>query len=237
MSGQLLLVPSGAPRRRTPTSCCTSHRRPARPRTCGSSTPARSARCSCSTPTTLAVEVPESPALGLDPLSTTRSPAPWLPRCCGRTTRKLKPLLIDQHVIAGIGNIYATRSCTPPACAPTAWPASLPTPGDPPPAPRPWSTILNEAIKRRRLDAVRQQYVDLHGRARRATRTHHASTAASGRRCRDVRPRARSAASRTAAARRTSVAVLPSDWADGEPGYPAQGRVGPKPVASASPCS
>lgn len=52
------------------------------------------------------VEMPELSALGLDPLADQ-----WGPDELGvllrRRTTHLKPLLLDQHVIAGIGNIYA----------------------------------------------------------------------------------------------------------------------------------
>lgn len=52
------------------------------------------------------VEMPELAALGLDPLADE-----WGPDELGvllrRRTTHLKPLLLDQHVVAGIGNIYA----------------------------------------------------------------------------------------------------------------------------------
>lgn len=52
------------------------------------------------------VEVPELVALGLDPLADEWDTAD-LERLLRRRTTLLKPLLLDQHVIAGIGNIYA----------------------------------------------------------------------------------------------------------------------------------
>ena len=54
-----------------------------------------------------AAEVPELAELGIDPLAD-RSRWPTLcgTRCTPRRTR-IKPLLLDQHVIAGIGNIYS----------------------------------------------------------------------------------------------------------------------------------
>lgn len=52
------------------------------------------------------VEVPELAALGLDPLADQFGPAE-LAALLRRRTTHLKPLLLDQHVVAGIGNIYA----------------------------------------------------------------------------------------------------------------------------------
>jgi formamidopyrimidine-DNA glycosylase len=52
------------------------------------------------------VEVPELARLGLDPIADEWGPAELAAVLRGRTTH-LKPLLLDQHRIAGIGNIYA----------------------------------------------------------------------------------------------------------------------------------
>ena len=53
------------------------------------------------------VELPELASLGLDPLADgVDAGRRCRPLLAGRRTR-LKPLLLDQHVIAGIGNIYA----------------------------------------------------------------------------------------------------------------------------------
>ena len=57
-------------------------------------------------PTNVAVELPDLALLGLDPIAdglTLRD----LRRLLRSRRRLLKPLLLDQHVIAGIGNIYA----------------------------------------------------------------------------------------------------------------------------------
>ena len=52
------------------------------------------------------VELPEVAGLGLDPLVDDPGPDElWA--VLRRRSTKLKPLLLDQHVIAGIGNIYA----------------------------------------------------------------------------------------------------------------------------------
>jgi formamidopyrimidine-DNA glycosylase len=57
-------------------------------------------------PSNVAIELPELAALGVDPIAepfTTRD----VRRITRSTRRALKPLLLDQHAIAGIGNIYA----------------------------------------------------------------------------------------------------------------------------------
>jgi len=52
------------------------------------------------------VELPELARLGVDPIAEPFDVA-VLRRAFGTTSRALKPLLLDQHVVAGIGNIYA----------------------------------------------------------------------------------------------------------------------------------
>jgi len=52
------------------------------------------------------VNYPDFKALGPEPLSPTFTPE-VLHTCLSRTTRPLKTALLDQHIIAGIGNIYA----------------------------------------------------------------------------------------------------------------------------------
>jgi formamidopyrimidine-DNA glycosylase len=52
------------------------------------------------------VEVPELARLGVDPIAEPFDAA-TLRRAFGITSRALKALLLDQHVVAGIGNIYA----------------------------------------------------------------------------------------------------------------------------------
>ena len=56
-------------------------------------------------PVHVAVELPELARLGLDPVADGLSVAQLRAVLSGRA-RQLKPLLLDQHVIAGIGNIY-----------------------------------------------------------------------------------------------------------------------------------
>jgi formamidopyrimidine-DNA glycosylase len=57
-------------------------------------------------PTNVAVEIPDLAQLGVDPIADDLS-LPLLRRLLRARHRLLKPLLLDQHVIAGIGNIYA----------------------------------------------------------------------------------------------------------------------------------
>ncbi len=57
-------------------------------------------------PTNVAVELPELAQLGVDPISGDLS-LQVLRRILRSRHRLLKPLLLDQHAIAGIGNIYA----------------------------------------------------------------------------------------------------------------------------------
>ena len=57
-------------------------------------------------PDRVAIEVPELAHLGVDPIAEPFD-VQVLRDAIGTTKRALKPLLLDQHVIAGIGNIYA----------------------------------------------------------------------------------------------------------------------------------
>ena len=57
-------------------------------------------------PDRVEVEVPELARLGVDPIAEPFDTA-TLRRAFGTTSRALKALLLDQHVVAGIGNIYA----------------------------------------------------------------------------------------------------------------------------------
>ncbi len=56
-------------------------------------------------PADVAVQLPELAKLGIDPITDGLSAAELTAIVRGRA-RQLKPLLLDQHVIAGIGNIY-----------------------------------------------------------------------------------------------------------------------------------
>jgi formamidopyrimidine-DNA glycosylase len=57
-------------------------------------------------PARVEVELPELARLGIDPIADEFDVAA-LRTAFGATSRALKPLLLDQHVVAGIGNIYA----------------------------------------------------------------------------------------------------------------------------------
>jgi formamidopyrimidine-DNA glycosylase len=57
-------------------------------------------------PDRVAVELPELARLGVDPIAEPFAKA-QLSAIVRSTSRALKPLLLDQHAIAGIGNIYA----------------------------------------------------------------------------------------------------------------------------------
>jgi len=57
-------------------------------------------------PDRIAIELPGVAALGVDPIAD-EFPRTELRRIVRSTSRALKPLLLDQHAIAGIGNIYA----------------------------------------------------------------------------------------------------------------------------------
>jgi len=104
MSGQLLLVPEGAPRLPHTHVVMTLAGEPPEqlwfvdPRTFG--------EVVVFDPDHADVEVPELAKLGADPLADGLD-VDDLRRLLATRRGRLKPLLLDQHVIAGIGNIYA----------------------------------------------------------------------------------------------------------------------------------
>jgi formamidopyrimidine-DNA glycosylase len=104
MTGKLLLVPRGAPALPHTHVVLTLSGEPSEelwfvdPRTFGEMV--------VFDPDHAAVEVPELAKLGADPLAD-RLRADDLGRLLTTRRSRLKPLLLDQHVIAGIGNIYA----------------------------------------------------------------------------------------------------------------------------------
>jgi formamidopyrimidine-DNA glycosylase len=114
MTGQLLLVEPGAAR--PPHTHVVLHLAPADPPRGEplADTPAELLFVDARTfgemvvfdPDNVAVELPEVAGLGLDPLVDDPSPE-QLGAVLRRRSARLKPLLLDQHVIAGIGNIYA----------------------------------------------------------------------------------------------------------------------------------
>jgi formamidopyrimidine-DNA glycosylase len=113
-------------------------------------------------PDELTNEVPELADLGMDPLD---EPISWVTfgqRLLARTT-KLKPLLMDQSFIAGIGNIYSDE---------ILWEAGLRRDRTPQTLSsmevrrlyRAVVEVLHEAVKHRGSTLGDQQYVDLHGK-------------------------------------------------------------------------
>jgi formamidopyrimidine-DNA glycosylase len=114
-------------------------------------------------PDALSAEVPELAELGFDPVDQPLAVTAFAQRLLARGDTKLKPLLMDQTFIAGIGNIYSDE---------ILWEAGLR--GER--TPRSLSNmeirrlfraiveILHEAVKHRGSTLTDQQYVDLAGR-------------------------------------------------------------------------
>ena len=104
MTGQLLLAPAGAPRPPHTHVAMTLAGDPPEelwfvdPRTFG--------EVVVFDPDHVAVELPELARLGVDPLADGLDVAALRRLLAGRRTQ-IKALLLDQHVIAGVGNIYA----------------------------------------------------------------------------------------------------------------------------------
>lgn len=102
MSGQVLLAEGGTPR--PPHTHVVMHLDDGReawfvdPRTFG--------EVVVFDPAHITEQLPGVAALGVDPIAD-EFPRAELRRIVRSTSRALKPLLLDQHVIAGIGNIYA----------------------------------------------------------------------------------------------------------------------------------
>jgi formamidopyrimidine-DNA glycosylase len=114
-------------------------------------------------PDQLTEEVPELADLGFDPVDTPVAVTEFARRLLGRRETKLKPLLMDQSFIAGIGNIYSDE---------ILWEAGLRwdrTPGSLSNMEirrlfRSIVEILHEAVKHRGSTLADQQYVDVLGR-------------------------------------------------------------------------
>ena len=112
----------------------------------------------------LTEEAPELGTLGFDPVDTPIAVTEFARRFLAHRDTKLKPLLIDQGFIAGIGNIYSDE---------ILWEAGLRwdrTPGSLSNMEirrlfRSIVEILHEAVKHRGSTLSDQQYVDILGRA------------------------------------------------------------------------
>lgn len=113
-------------------------------------------------PNELTKEITELADLGMDPVDEPISWVKFRERLLSRTT-KLKPLLMDQSFLAGLGNIYSDE---------ILWEAGLRHDR----VPQTLSTmevrrlyraiveVLHEAVKHRGSTLSDEQYVDLHGR-------------------------------------------------------------------------
>jgi formamidopyrimidine-DNA glycosylase len=115
-------------------------------------------------PDQLTEDIPELAELGFDPVDQPVAVNEFARRLLGRREVKLKPLLMDQSFIAGIGNIYSDE---------ILWEAGLRwdrTPGSLSNMEirrlfRAIVEILHEAVKHRGSTLSDQQYVDVLGRA------------------------------------------------------------------------
>ncbi len=112
-------------------------------------------------PDNVAVEIPDLAKLGPDPIAEGISLAQFRAIVRGRH-RQLKPMLLDQHVIAGIGNIYADEILHEARLRPDRLSDDLSTVSE-----RRLHTamnrILNEAIAQGGSTLGDAQYVDLFG--------------------------------------------------------------------------
>ena len=109
MTGQLLLAPLGAtrpPHTHVTMALAPDARTDGEPAELWFVDPRTFGEVVVFDPDHVAVEVPELAALGADPLADGLDPGALRRLLAGRRTR-MKSLLLDQHVVAGIGNIYA----------------------------------------------------------------------------------------------------------------------------------
>jgi formamidopyrimidine-DNA glycosylase len=110
----------------------------------------------------LTQEIPELAELGMDPVD---EPVSWVrfgELLMSRTT-KLKPLLTDQGLVAGLGNIYSDEVLFEAGLRHDRVPQSLST-MEVRRLYRAIVEVLHEAIKHRGSTLADQQYVDLYGR-------------------------------------------------------------------------
>jgi formamidopyrimidine-DNA glycosylase len=91
--------------------------------------------------------------LGPEPLSRSFDAA-WLARVCRGRKTSLKAALLDQRIVAGLGNIYASEALHLAQLSPNRRAATLGTPGG---APRDATVRLAAAIKQVLRDAIARQ--------------------------------------------------------------------------------
>jgi formamidopyrimidine-DNA glycosylase len=113
-------------------------------------------------PDELTAEVPELAELGLDPVDEPMSWVRFGEMLLAKST-KLKPLLMDQSFLAGLGNIYSDEILWESGLRHDRTPRSLST-MEVRRLYRAIVEVLHEAIKHRGSTLADQQYVDLHGR-------------------------------------------------------------------------
>ncbi|MEJ7724792.1 MAG: bifunctional DNA-formamidopyrimidine glycosylase/DNA-(apurinic or apyrimidinic site) lyase [Ilumatobacteraceae bacterium] len=178
MSGQLLWVPADADEPVHTHVAVTFGGKPARrllfvdPRTFG--------EVVVYDPADVAAEIPELHRLGVDPIADVfdRSVLAAIVR---QRSRRVKPLLLDQHLIAGIGNIYADEILHRAGVHPEAISSQM-SPRSVTRLHQAIGTILADAVERRGSTLADARYVDLLGAAG-AYQERHRVYGRAGQRC------------------------------------------------------
>jgi formamidopyrimidine-DNA glycosylase len=129
-------------------------------------------------------DVPELASLGIDPLADALT-RDGLAELVGTRRARLKPLLLDQHVVAGLGNIYTDEILH---RARLRWnrPGTSVTPREMTALHTAMLSTLTEAIEHRGSSLADGQYVDLAGRTG-EFQHHHLVYAREGEPCRRCR--------------------------------------------------
>jgi formamidopyrimidine-DNA glycosylase len=99
------------------------------------------------------VNYPSLNALGPEPLSREFTAASLARACRGKKT-SLKAALLDQHVVAGLGNIYASEALHDAKLSPLRQALTIATPAG---APRPHAKTLAASIKKVLNNAIRRR--------------------------------------------------------------------------------
>ncbi|CAN5570217.1 bifunctional DNA-formamidopyrimidine glycosylase/DNA-(apurinic or apyrimidinic site) lyase [soil metagenome] len=107
MSGRVLISPRGAPR--PPHTHVVMHLDGNPPHELWFIDPRTFGEVVVFDPRNVAVELPEVAKMGIDPIADGLS-RPQFGELLARRSRQIKALLLDQHVVAGIGNIYCDES-------------------------------------------------------------------------------------------------------------------------------